>query len=110
MTQSYDSRFRKIVALEELAAGTPRVFQSGGAAIVLLRNGATVEAIDGSCLEQDQTMSLDQKLRSILSCVGSTLPTPSSEWADLLRSAGLPTRVEDGWVWVCLDDCKPAGA
>lgn len=107
MTQSYDSSFRKIVALKELPAGNPRVFQSGGAAVVLLRSGTAVEAIDGSCLEQDQSMSRDQRLQSIMSCVGSSLATPSREWADLVKSAGLATRVEDGWVWVCLDGCKP---
>lgn len=110
MNQSYDSSYRKIVALEELPAGAPKVFQSGGAAIVLLRNGSSVEAIDGSCLEQDQAMSRDQRLHSIMTCVGSNLPTPSGEWSDLVKSAGLATRVEDGWVWVCLDGCKPVTA
>lgn len=106
MTQAYESSFRKIIALEDLPAGAPKVFQSGGAAVVLLRNGAAVEAIDGSCLEQDQAMSREQRLRSIMSCVASGLSTPTREWSDLVRSAGLATRVEDGWVWVCLDGCK----
>lgn len=107
MTKSYDSSYRKIASLDDLAAGSPRVFQSGGAVVVLLRDGSTVEAIDGSCLEQDQRMSREQRLRSITNCVASDLSAESREWPDLVRAAGLPTRVEDGWVWVCLDGCKP---
>jgi len=107
MTTSYDSSYRKMVPLDDLAAGSPRVFQSGGAVVVLLRSGSAVEAIDGSCLEQDQHLSPEQRLRSITNCVASRLSPESREWPDLVRAAGLATRVEDGWVWVCLDGCKP---
>lgn len=109
MTASYDSSYRKMVLLEELAAGTPRVFQSGGAVVVLLRKGSSVEAIDGSCMEQDQQMSREQRLRSITACVAERLPPQSRAWPDLVKAAGLATRIEDGWVWVCVDGCKPEG-
>lgn len=104
---SYDSNYRKMILLDELAVGTPRVFQSGGAVVVLLRSGNSVEAIDGSCLEQGRQMSRDERLRLITSCVAERLPPESREWPDLVRAAGLPTRIEDGWVWVCVEDCDP---
>lgn len=109
MTTSYESSYRKMVLLDDLSDGAPRVFQTGGVVVVLLRHGPAVEAIDGSCLEQDQQISREQRLRSITSCVAERLPPESREWPDLVRAAGLATRVEDGWVWVCVDGCKPEG-
>ena len=106
MTTAWEKNFRKITTLEDLPAGRPKVYRSGGATLVLRSDGERVGAIDGSCLAEDPNWSSDEKHRRILDCVASGVASASSEWNELIGRAALVVRIEDGVVWVCLDDCE----
>lgn len=105
MTDAWESNFRKITTLAELPKGSPRVFRTGGATLVLRFDGEGVEAIDGSCLAEDSNWNTEARFRRILDCVASGVGSPTSEWDELVSRAALPVRVEEGSVWVCLDGC-----
>lgn len=105
MTTAYESSYHKIARVEELAIGSPRVYRAAGATIVVRRSEEGVSAIDGSCLASDQKMSADLRVKKILECVASGIGSNSSEWHDLESRAGLPTRIENGEVWVCIESC-----
>lgn len=48
MTESYEQSFRKIAALKDLPDGLPKVFQTGGSEITVVRRGDVLEARFGS--------------------------------------------------------------
>lgn len=106
MSSPYDASFRKVAATEELPAGRPRVFRAAGATVVLRRDGEDYSAIDGSCISDAPDLSADDKLRRIMKCVADGTGSSPAEWQQLHDRAGLPVRVEDGAVWVCLEGCR----
>lgn len=104
---SYDSNYRKIAALEELPPGKPTVFRAAGTTLVMRRDASDVTAIDGSCLAETTDITSDERLRRILDCVASGTGSDTAEWASLHARAGLPVRVEQGEIWVCVEACRP---
>jgi hypothetical protein len=106
MTQSYEESFRKIAPVEDLPDGKPKVFRAAGATVVLLRNGPTIEAIDGSCVADDVEVSASLRLTRILDCVAAGLGEREGNWKSLVAKGGLAARIEEGWAWVCLDGCE----
>ena len=107
MSSSFDASFYKIAAVADLPAGEPQVFRAAGATVVVRRTGDEVSAIDGSCLAEDRQMSPEQRLKRIFDCISAGTGNNSKEWEHLHSRAGLPVRVEDGSVWVCIDACRP---
>lgn len=105
MADAYDSNYYKVTTEAELPEDRPTIFRAAGATLVLLRAGKRVEAIDGSCLADDAPMSPQLRLQRIQECVAAGAGSPSQEWSDLFRRAGLPVKVSDGEVWVCIDGC-----
>ena len=106
MTQSYEDSFRRIAPVEDLPDGKPKIFRAAGATVVLLRNGQSVEAIDGSCVSDDADMSPALRLTRILDCVAAGLGERNADWKSLVQKGGLAARIDDGWAWVCLDGCE----
>lgn len=87
MTSSYEDSFHKITSIAELPIGIPRVFRAAGATVVIRRTEDQVLAIDGSAVPQGRELS--------------------TQWDDLHARSGLAVRVENGDVWVCIEDCRP---
>lgn len=103
--KAYESSYRKIARVDELG-DRPRVYRAAGATLVMKREGADVSAIDGSCLAEDSSASEDLRVKRILECVAAGAGSSSSEWSALHARAGLPVRLEDGDVWVCVEGCR----
>lgn len=101
----FESGYTKIAALGELPEGALRIFRSGGGMLVLRRVGDSVEAVDGSCFSDDRATPSEARLQRILDCIAEQSESPSSEWLDLVRRAGLRVRITEGEVWVCVDQC-----
>lgn len=102
----FESRFTKVASLPELPVETPRVFRAAGGMVVLRRRqDGTVEAVDGSCFNDDQSIPSAVRLQRILDCVAAGAGSFSAEWDDLARRAGRPVRVDGNDVWVCLEQC-----
>ncbi|HEU4520955.1 MAG TPA: hypothetical protein VFT12_03065 [Thermoanaerobaculia bacterium] len=106
MSSPYESSFRKVASVEEVPAGTPRVFRAAGATVVIRRDGQTWTAIDGSCLTDAAETSSEDRLRKILTCVAAGTGSTTAEWEQLHARAGLPVRVDDGAIWVCVEGCR----
>lgn len=106
MADPYESNFHKITNADALPAGKPVIYRAAGATLVLRKDGDRVEAIDGSCLSDDTPMSPQLRLARIQECVAAGAGSESTEWSDLVRRAGLPVKVSDGVVWVCIDACR----
>ncbi|HET7705180.1 MAG TPA: hypothetical protein VFM36_03775 [Thermoanaerobaculia bacterium] len=105
MSSSYESNYRKIARADELG-DKPRVYRAAGATLVMRRNGSDVSAIDGSCLADTSSASEDVRVKRIMECVAAGVGSSSSEWSELHARAGLPVRLEDGDVWVCVEGCR----
>jgi hypothetical protein len=105
MSSSYEKHYRKLARLDELG-DEPRVFRSGGATFVIRRLGPDVSAIDGSCLEDSSLVPEDVQVKRILERIDAGAGSSSAEWSELHSRAGLPVRVEDGEVWVCVENCR----
>ena len=102
---SYEGSYYKVTTMRELPDRLPRVFRAAGTAVVVRRDEEAVTAIDGSCLEDGAGLSPDQRLKKILECVAAGAGAAPTEWQDLLSAAGLPVRVENDEVWVCIESC-----
>jgi hypothetical protein len=105
MSSSYESSYRKIARVDELG-DKPRVYRAAGATLVMKRDGSDVSAIDGSCLADSSSASEDVRVKRIMDCVAAGVGSSSSEWTELHARAGLPVRLEDGDVWVCVEGCR----
>lgn len=105
MNSSWESNYRKIARVDELG-DEPRVYRAAGATLVMRRNGSDVSAIDGSCLADTSSASEDVQVKRIMECVAAGVGGSSSEWNELHARAGLPVRLEDGDVWVCVEGCR----
>lgn len=105
MNSSYEANYRKITRVDELG-DKPRVYRAAGATLVMRRTGSDVSAIDGSCLADTSSASEDVRVKSIMECVAAGAGGSSSEWSELHARAGLPVRLEDGDVWVCVEGCR----
>jgi hypothetical protein len=105
MNSSYESSYRRIARLDELG-DKPRVYRAAGATLVMRRNGSDVSAIDGSCLADTASQSEDVRVKGIMECVAAGAGSSSAEWNELHERAGLPVRLEDGEVWVCVEGCR----
>ena len=105
MSTSYEKHYRKIARIDELGE-EPRVFRSGGATFVIRRLDSDVSAIDGSCLADASLVPEDIQVKRILERVNEGAVSSSAEWSELHGRAGLPVRVEDGEVWVCVENCR----
>ncbi len=70
------------------------------------RRGNRVEAVDGSCVADDTGTSNRQRLARILDCVAAAASVAPDDWQALVTSSGLAARIDEGWVWVCLDGCE----
>lgn len=105
MNTSYESNYRKIARVDELDE-KPRVYRAAGATLVMRRNGSDVSAIDGSCLADSSSAPEDVRVKRIMDCVAAGAGSSSSEWNELHARAGLPVRLEDGDVWVCVEGCR----
>jgi hypothetical protein len=81
MTSAYDDSYHKIARVEDLHIGKPDVFRAAGATIVLHRTEEGVTAVDGSGVSSVKS------------------------WDQLKSRSPLPTRVDDGYVWVCIEAC-----
>jgi len=88
MTQSREESFPRIAPVDDLPDGKPKIFRAAGATVVLLRNGQSVEAIDGSCVSDDADMNAAMRLTRILDCVAAGLGRQDGDWKSL---------VEKGW-------------
>lgn len=107
MAEAYEESFHKITTLDQLPPGKPAVFRAAGAILVLRRaDDDSVEAIDGSCLSDDVSVKGEQRLRRIFECVAAGIGSPSSDWQSLVAKAGLPVKIEQNDVWVCVDACR----
>ena len=93
MAQSNEQSLRKITTVDDLPEGQPKIYRAGGATVVLLRRGDSLEAIDGSCVA-DADIRPDLRLKRIMECVAAG------------EGKNLAARIEDGWAWVCLDGCE----
>lgn len=87
MTSSYEDSFHKITSIAELPIGIPRMFRAAGATVVIRRTEDQVLAIDGSAVSHDRELS--------------------TQWDELHARSGLPVRIENGDVWVCIEACSP---
>ena len=105
MSSSYEKHYRKIARIDELS-DEPRVFRSGGASFVIRRLGSDVSAIDGSCLADASLVPEDVQVKRILERINAGVGSSSADWSELHTRAGLPVRVEDGEVWVCVENCR----
>lgn len=107
MTEAWNESFHKITALDQLQEGKPSIFRAAGAILLLRRDSrGSVEAIDGSCLADDASIKGEERVRRILECVASGSGSASTEWQTLVSKAGLPVRIEQQDVWVCIDACR----
>ena len=79
----YEASFHKIVALSAVPDREPATFRAAGSTVVISRDGDSVTAIDGSFFDG------------------------AADWQQLHARAALRVRIEDGDVWVCLEDCRP---
>lgn len=106
MSSPYDASFRKVATVEEVPSGRPQVFRAAGATVVVRREGEHYSAIDGSCIAEAPEVSSEERVRRIMKCVADGTGSSSVEWEQLHARAGLPVRVEDGAVWVCVEGCR----
>jgi hypothetical protein len=106
MSDPYAANYHKITTEAELQPGRPVIFRAAGATLVLRRGESGVEAIDGSCLSDDGSLTPQARIDRIQECVAAGVGSQSKEWSELVRRAGLPVRVSDGVVWVCIDACS----
>ena len=107
MSSSYEANYRKITTLDELPLGEPRVFRAAGATLLMRRSDDGVTAIDGSCLVEASDISEELRVRRILDCVAAGRLGSAEEWDQLHARAGLPVRLEEGDIWVCVEACQP---
>lgn len=105
MNSSYESNYRKIARVDELG-DRPRVYRAAGATLVMRREGSDVSALDGSCLADTSSASEEVQVKRIMECVAAGVGSSTSEWSELHARAGLPVRLEDGDVWVCVEGCR----
>ena len=106
MAEPFEANYYKITTESELPRDQPVIYRAAGATVVLRRTGNSVEAIDGSCLTDDSQMSPQVRLQRIQECVAAGIGSKSSDWSELASRAGLPVKVSNGDVWVCLDGCR----
>jgi nitrite reductase/ring-hydroxylating ferredoxin subunit len=102
---SYEGNYYKVGTLADLPMDRPRVFRAAGATVILRRAQGGVTAIDGSCLQDAAHFSSEERLRRIIECVADGAGSTSREWDGLLAIAGLPVRIENDEVWVCIESC-----
>lgn len=91
--------------MAELEEGVPRVFRTTGSMVVLRRSGDTVEAVDGSCFNDDRVTPSEGRLQRILDCIAAGSASPSSDWDEVVKRAGRSVKIVDDAVWVCLEQC-----
>lgn|GEM_PF-3198683 len=106
MSEPWESRYTRMVAVDDLPLGRPSVFRAGGATVVLRRDEHGVQAIDGSCLGDEGELSREQRVQKIFECVASGSAGTSLDGSVLVEKAGLPVRIDEGAVWVCIDACR----
>lgn len=108
MPSAYEASYHRIAAVDELQLGRPKLFRAAGATILVrLNEQGVVTAIDAASLAHAGDRSPDARIREVLGFGGSDAGSGSAEWQELELRAGLPARLEDGHVWVCIDACKP---
>lgn len=83
MVTPWERGYRKIADLEELTAGTPVVYRTGGTAILLLLTRFGVSAADAT--------GHDDAALDDATC------------AAIFEDRSLPVRIHEREVWVCVD-------
>lgn len=100
---AYDAGFRKIAELDELSDGEPKIFRTGGAIILLVRDGATVLATDATRCVSDTVAAPRERLRAIAECLAEGVP--DLDWKAITKQQPLPVKVNGNEVWICVDLC-----
>ena len=100
MAESYEENYWRIGSLAELPEGLPKLFRAAGSSIVIVRVGERIEAIDTA-----SGAPLDAQTRGVMDRIIAGKNVTRVEWNALVAVNGLPARVEDGSVWVCIDAC-----
>ncbi len=104
MASPYENSFHKIVRADDLTIDRLQVFRAAGTTIVLRRVADGITAIDGSALVDRGDLEPRVRLEKIIESAGGH--DNASEWVTLVERAGLPVKVEDGDVWVCIEGCE----
>ena len=107
MSDPFDRGYRKVALLDELPAGQPRLFRTGGAIILVLKtaNGSIAAADATDCVDSSLERTQRERLAEIASCLGGSELLPA-DWEALLSEKSLPTETRNSEVWVCVDLCQ----
>ncbi len=104
MASPYENSFHKIVRADDLALDRLQVYRAAGTTVVLRRVAEGITAIDGSSFIDEGALDSRARLQQIIDGVGGH--DGSSDWSALVMRSGLPVKVDDGDVWVCIEGCE----
>ncbi|MGH9196642.1 MAG: hypothetical protein ACRD1T_12975 [Acidimicrobiia bacterium] len=95
---AYDAGYRRIVNERELPAGRARVFETGGEFVLIIRESNRVCAFDA------QPMVPAERTPHLVHAQQFTVEPAVSPAAEAHRLDPLPVAMEDGWIWVGVEE------
>ena len=91
---AYQAGYRRIVSEPELPAGRARVFETGGEFVLIIREADRISAFDA------QPMMPAERAPHLVHAQQFTVEPGTSPAAESHRLDPLPVALEDGWIWV----------
>lgn len=95
---AYEAGYRRMVSERELPAGRARVFETGGEFVLIIREPDRICAFDA------QPMVTAERTPHLVRAQQFTVEPTVSPASESHRLDPLPVAVEEGWIWVGVEE------